>query len=200
MAPAVRCAWADWPVTSGDGVALSNESATQWREEVSCSSASLSVTKRRWHHGSGRGLNALVVVVRVGDGRGILGDSGVIVTTASFVDTQQRRRMPRDLSALPMRSDGRERVGRARRGRGEAVRVGHRHAGAIHSSDGWARGGRASWPQRGLLRMSCLGLRSSWWRWPYLPKVDVRAIVLKVIAHDMAVRQVQEHALAEQAV
>ena len=156
MAPAVRWASADWPVTSGDVVALSNESATQWRGKVSCSSASLSATKRRRYRGSGRGLNALVLVVCLGDGRGTFGDSGVM-RAAPLVNTQQRRRMPPDLSASRTRGDGRAKDGRARRGRRGAGRVDHRHTGAICGSDDRVRGGRTPWPHRGLLRTQCPG-------------------------------------------
>ena len=87
MAPTVRWVSADWPVTFGDGVALLNESVTQWREKVLCFSASLSATKRRRHHGSGRGLNALVVVVHVGDGLGLFEE--IEPVAAPFINTQQ---------------------------------------------------------------------------------------------------------------
>ena len=107
MAPAVRCAWADWPVTSGDGVALSNESTAQWQERVSCSSAFLSATKRRRYRGSGRGLDALVVIARLDDGRGIFEDSGVM-RAARYVTTSEDAP---DLSVLRTRGDGRARDG-----------------------------------------------------------------------------------------
>ena len=71
----------------GIGVALSNGSATQWQEDVFCSFAFSSETKRQRHRGSRRGLNALVAVVRVGDGRGLFGEIEPVV--APFVNTQQ---------------------------------------------------------------------------------------------------------------
>ena len=102
--PAGRWASADQPMASGDGVALSNGSATRCREDVSCSFASSSATKHGGIASSGaaykRSSSSAATATAAGSSGAKLG-----AVTASFADTLRRRRYLTDLSTPPTRGD-----------------------------------------------------------------------------------------------